>query len=92
MFSDLTDTSPEIEELQLKLLRQASPARKLELLAQMNATVRALALSGLRTRHPEDPPDIIQRRLADVILGAALAQKVYGLAPYHLIDSHLPKS
>lgn len=82
MFSDLTDTSPEIEALQLNLLRQASAARKLELLAQMNATVRALALSGLRTRHPEDPPDIIKRRLADLILGEALAQKVYGRAPY----------
>jgi hypothetical protein len=82
MFSDLTDTSSEIEALQYKLLRQASPARKLELLAQMNATVRALALSGLRTRHPEDPPDIIQRRLADLILGVELARKVYGRAPY----------
>ena len=82
MFSDLTDTSPEIEALQVNLLRQASPARKLELLSQMNATVKALALSGLRTRHPEDPPDIIQRRLADLILGEALAQKVYGHAPY----------
>ena len=48
----------------------------------MNATVRALALSGLRTRHPEDPPEIIQRRLADLILGAAVAQQVYGRAPY----------
>jgi hypothetical protein len=82
MFTELTDTSPEIEALQIKLLRQASPARKLALLAQMNATVRALALSGLRTRHPDDPPEIIQRRLADLILGAELASKVYGRAPY----------
>jgi hypothetical protein len=82
MFSDLSDTSPEIEALQLKLLRQASPARKLELLAQMNATVKTLALSGLSARHPDDPPEIIQRRLADLILGEETAQKVYGHAPY----------
>lgn len=82
MFSKLTDTSPEIEALQIKLLRQASPARKMELLAQMNATVKALALAGLHTRHPDDPPEIIRRRLADLILGAELAQKVYGRAPY----------
>jgi hypothetical protein len=82
MFSELTDTSPEIDALQLKLLRQASPARKLELLAQVNDTVRALALSGLRTRHPDDPSEIIQRRLADLILGAEVAKKVYGRAPY----------
>lgn len=82
MFSQLSDTSSEVVSLQLELLRQANPARKLALLAQMNATVRALALSGLRTRHPEDPPEIIQRRLADLILGADLARKVYGRAPY----------
>jgi hypothetical protein len=82
MFSDLTDTSPEIEALQLYLLRQASPARKLELLAQLNAMVKALALAGLRTRHPDDTPDTIQRRLADLLLGEELAFKVYGRAPY----------
>jgi hypothetical protein len=82
MFSDLTDTSPENEALQVNLLRQASAARKLELLAQMNATVKTLALAGLRTRHPDDTPDTIQRRLADLILGEALAEKVYGRAPY----------
>ena len=82
MFSELTDISPEIEALQVKLLRQASPVHKLELLAQMNATIKALAISGLNKRHPEDPPEIIHRRLADLILGESLAQKVYGRAPY----------
>ncbi len=82
MFSDLTDTSPEVEALQLKYLRQASPARKLELLAQINDTVRALALAGWRIHHPDDPPEMIKRRLADLVLGEALAQKVYGPAPY----------
>jgi hypothetical protein len=82
MFSDLTDTSPEIEALQVYLLRQASAARKLELLAQINAMVKALALAGLRTRYPDDTPDIIQRRLADLILGEELALKVFGRAPY----------
>lgn len=82
MYSKLTDTSPKVEALQMKMLRQASPARKLELLAQMNATVRTLALSGLSARHPDDPPEIIQRRLADLILGEETAKKVYGHAPY----------
>jgi hypothetical protein len=82
MFSELSDTSPKVEALQLKLLSQASPARKLTLVAQMNATVKALALAGLRARHPDDPPEIIQRRLADLILGGELAVKVYGHPPY----------
>ena len=69
MFSDLTDTSPEIEALQLKLLRQASPARKLELLAQMNATDKALALFGLRTRHPGGPPKHHPAQLGYALMG-----------------------
>jgi hypothetical protein len=82
MLTQLTDTTPEIDALQVKLLRQTGPARKLALLAQMNFTVRTLALAGLRTRHPNDPPEIINRRLADLVLGAELAQKAYGPAPY----------
>ena len=82
MFSELSDTSPEITALQLALLRKASPARKLALVAQMNATVKALALAGLRSRHPGDSEEIIQRRLADLILGGDLAVKVYGHPPY----------
>lgn len=82
MFSGLTDTSAEVEALQIQKLRQFSPARKLELLSQMNDTVRALALAGLRSRHPNDSPDMIKRRLADLVLGEALASKVYGRAPY----------
>ena len=82
MFSGMTDTSAEVESLQIKMLRQASTARKLELLSQMNDTVRTLALAGLRSRHPNDSPDIIKRRLADLVLGDTLAKKVYGRAPY----------
>ena len=82
MFSGMTDTSAEVEAMQIKMLRQASTARKLELLSQMNDTVRTLALAGLRSRHPNDSPDMIKRRLADLVLGETLAKKVYGLAPY----------
>jgi hypothetical protein len=78
----LTDTMPEIDALQIKQLRQTSPARKLALVAQMNATVITLALSGLHSRYPDASPQIIQRHLADLILGEELAQQVYGPAPY----------
>jgi hypothetical protein len=82
MNSSFTDTSPEANAFQLQLLRQASPARKLEMVAQMNATVRTLALAGLRSRYPNDPPEILHRRLADQILGAEMALKVYGPPTY----------
>jgi len=73
-----SDTRPEITALQMNLLRQASPARKLALLGQMNETVKVLALAGLKSRYPDETPDQLRRRLADLLLGPELALKVYG--------------
>ncbi len=75
-----TDTSPEIEAIQLAHLRQMSPARKLTLVGEMNCTVRALALAGLKQRYPHDTPTQRRRRLASLILGEPLATQVYGAA------------
>ncbi len=72
------DTSAVVEKIQLDLLRQAPGWRKIEMVGQMNETVRTLALAGLRQRHPTAPPGLIQRYLADQLLGAELAAKVYG--------------
>jgi hypothetical protein len=73
-----SDTRPEIAALQRSLLRKASPARKLAMLGQMNLTVKTLALSGLRSRYPQDTPSMLRRRLADLLLGPELALLVYG--------------
>jgi hypothetical protein len=74
----ISDTRPEIAVLQRSLLRQAGPARKLAMLGQMNQTVKTLALSGLRSRYPADSPEMLRRRLADLVLGPELARMVYG--------------
>jgi predicted component of type VI protein secretion system len=73
-----SDTHPRMEALQLQLLRQASPARKMEMLGQLNASARLLVLSGLRSRHPQAGEAELHRRLAGVLLGEELASKVYG--------------
>lgn len=75
------DTHPEAERVLLQLLRQAPPWRKLEMVAQMNETVRTLALSGLRQRYPRASADELRRRLADALLGPELAARVYGPLP-----------
>lgn len=72
------DTRPEAEAVLIGLLRQAPPWRKLIMVGQLNQTVRTLALSGLRTRHPEATPQELRRRLADLLLGPHLAAQVYG--------------
>jgi hypothetical protein len=72
------DTHPEAEQVLLNLLRQAPPWRKMEMLGQMNETAKTLALNGLRQRHPQATPQELHRRLADLLLGSELAEKVYG--------------
>ena len=75
------DTSSDAERVQIQLLRQMPPSRKLELVAQLNQTVRTLTLEGLRQRYPSAQPAELKRRLAELWLGAALAERVYGLPP-----------
>jgi hypothetical protein len=73
-----SDTRPEMEALQIHLLRQASPAQKMAMLASLNAAARTVALAGLRLRFPAASEAELQRRLADLLLGEELARKVYG--------------
>lgn len=75
------DTHPEIEHLRIQRLRQMPSSRKMALVGEMNRTVRALALAGLRQRHPDDSPTQRRRRLADLLLGPELAARVYGPLP-----------
>ena len=49
----LSDTHSKMESLQIQLLRQAAPVRKMEMLAQLNASAHTLALTGLRSRYPQ---------------------------------------
>jgi hypothetical protein len=73
-----SDTDPKIEQMQIELWRQASPTRKMHMLAQLNASVRILALAGLHSRYPNATETELRRRLADLVLGEELARKVYG--------------
>ena len=77
-----SDTSPEMEALQIRLWREASPTRKMQMVADLNASARQLAVTGLRERHPRADEAEIRRRLADLLLGEELALKVYGEAKY----------
>ena len=73
-----SDTHPDMEALQIRLLREAPPWRKMEMLVSLNASARQIALSGLRRRYPQATQSELNRRLADLLLGEDLARKVYG--------------
>lgn len=72
------DTTPEMEKLYLNLLRQSSPAKKMEMLTQLNSAANELAMCGLRKRHPDASQEQLKRMLASLLLGEDLAKKVYG--------------
>ena len=75
-----SDTHPKIEQMQIEIMRRMPAWKKLSVVDALNETVRTLAIAGLHQRHPDANPEQIQRMLADMILGAELAQKVYGHA------------
>ncbi len=73
-----SDTHPKMEALQIQLWRQSSPTQKMNMLAQLNAAARLLALTGLRSQYPQATEMEIRRKLADLLLGEELAARVYG--------------
>ena len=78
MSSLFSDTCPEAEAVLIRLLRHAPPWRKLEMVDQLNQSVKLLALTGLRQRFPQDDEKHLRRRLADLLLGEELAIRAYG--------------
>ena len=52
--------------------------RKMQMLAQLNRSAQMLAMTGLRSQYPHASETELRRRLAGLLLGEELAQKVYG--------------
>lgn len=77
----LSDTTPEAEKIQIDILRQMPIARKLQLMEDLNQMARRLALRQLRQQHPHAADAELFRRLADRLLGPALAANVYDPLP-----------
>lgn len=75
-----SDTHPKMEALQIRLWQQASPTKKMNMLAQLNASARMLALTGLRSQYPQATEAELRRKLAGLLLGEELARKVFGEA------------
>jgi hypothetical protein len=73
-----SDTHPKMEALQIQFIRRMPAWKKFSIVDDLNATVKTLAISGIKQRHPEATPEQIHRMLAELMLGAELARKVYG--------------
>jgi hypothetical protein len=74
----ISDTSPEVERVQIELLRSMPSWRKFQLWNDLNMSVRQLSLTGLRQRFPSASQQELRRRLATILLGPELAARAYG--------------
>jgi hypothetical protein len=70
------DTSVDAFERQLEAFRRMTPERRVELAAEMSDDIRALAMSGIRSRHPEYDSDQVEAALAELLVGPTLADRI----------------
>ena len=81
-FDHRVDTSA--ERVLLELLRKAPPWRKLELMDQLNQSLRMLVMNELRRQHPEKSESELRYLLAKRLYGSETAAQL----SEHLLDSH----
>ncbi len=72
-----SDTSPEVERLQVESWRRMSPLRKAQILTEITRAVQQLSLAGIRLRHPNASDRECALRLAVLTLGRDLASRAY---------------
>jgi hypothetical protein len=78
----LSDTHPDIEAMQIRLLRDMPVWQKLKTMFEMSQLVRTLALEGLRERHPEASEGELRWRLCELLYGRDLTERAYGPPPW----------
>lgn len=72
------DTDREAERVLVEIMRALPAWKKLALLDDACSTARALALAGLRSRHPRETDASLHRMLMDLLLGEETAARVWG--------------
>jgi hypothetical protein len=75
------DTTPEAWAKQFELYRRMTPAQKARLVREVTLAANALALAGLRQRHPDAGESELLLRLAVLRLGEELVARAYGWRP-----------
>lgn len=74
------DTTPEVEAIQFAFYRTAPTWKKLEMMTDLNRSMRTLAMSGLRKRHPDATAEELRYRLAELLYDAEIAKKMCSVA------------
>jgi hypothetical protein len=72
------DTHPAIRSMMVKLLRAMTVEEKVETVNGLNRACEALALAGIRERHPHADPEEVRMRLGVIQIGPDLMRRVFG--------------
>jgi len=72
-----SDTHPKVERMQIEFIRRMPMWKKLSIVDGLNETVKTLAITGIKQRNPNATAEQVRRMLAELMLGAELARKVY---------------
>lgn len=75
------DTAPEVLARYRERLAAMSPAEKAELVAGLTQGVRSLAEAGLRARHPGAGEAELRCRLAALLWGREVAERLFHEVP-----------
>ena len=70
------DTSPEIERVQIELLRKMSPARKFDLVCSMTQTMLQASRANIQAMHPDADENELRLLLIELYYGKELADRV----------------
>ena len=73
----MNDTSPEAAALQEELIRNMSPAQRIQRVLELNRAVETLAVAGIRAQYPDASPREVFLRLAERKLGRELASRAF---------------
>jgi hypothetical protein len=79
-----SDTTPDAEKVQRAVYRRLGGRERIGIAFRLNETVRRMAVSGIRSRHPEYSDREVQQAFARPRLGDALVREIWPNQP--LID------
>jgi hypothetical protein len=75
------DTSEAVDRFLMERYRKMTPSDKMRMVTELNETVEAVALTGLRMRYPDAPERELRLRLAAIRYGRELVIKAFGWDP-----------
>lgn len=71
------DTTPDAANVRRAIYRRMAPAQRCAIAARMSADARAIALAGIRRRHPEYDDDQARLALFRLVLGDEMFCRVW---------------